>query len=241
MCAPVFGQGFWKLNVEVLQEKEFVEGLGAAYDGWVALKPMFVSVSEWWDWVKVRVKRYASQYQRRVTYLALFRLWLRSLRRIRIQFCYQFLGMILYPFLHPLRLLSRGRLRLLHGIQFWVLAPVLLWARGLCGFLGLGVGFPLVPWPLVLRLRQLGRPLHRFLRLLCHCGGSQELFPPGYDVGPDPDLSSLAEGVALLTSVDMDTPVSWGDSVPPVGEVGASWALPTGRWRGCGEAPMPVG
>ncbi|KAJ8335374.1 hypothetical protein SKAU_G00387160 [Synaphobranchus kaupii] len=61
-CGQAFGRGFWKLNVSVLQDKAFVEGYEDAYGGWVALRPVFSSLREWWDWVKLNTKRYAIGY-----------------------------------------------------------------------------------------------------------------------------------------------------------------------------------
>ena len=54
---PNFGRGFWKMNVGILREVEFERGYKDMYAGWVALKPMFKSVVEWWEWVKWRTKK----------------------------------------------------------------------------------------------------------------------------------------------------------------------------------------
>ena len=54
---PNFGRGFWKMNVGILREVEFERGYKDMYAGWVALKPMFKSVVEWWEWVKQRTKK----------------------------------------------------------------------------------------------------------------------------------------------------------------------------------------
>ncbi|PIK49811.1 hypothetical protein BSL78_13313 [Apostichopus japonicus] len=42
--------------------QEFRQGFETRYKGWQTLKPAFASTSQWWDIVKLRIKRYAIQY-----------------------------------------------------------------------------------------------------------------------------------------------------------------------------------
>ncbi|PIK36382.1 hypothetical protein BSL78_26786 [Apostichopus japonicus] len=56
------GRGLWKLNCRILGEAEFRQGFETRYKGWQTLKPAFASTSQWWDDVKLRIKRYAIQY-----------------------------------------------------------------------------------------------------------------------------------------------------------------------------------
>ncbi|PIK34547.1 pol-like protein [Apostichopus japonicus] len=56
------GRGLWKLNCRILGEAEFRQGFETRYKGWQTLKPAFASTSQWWDEVKLRIKRYAIQY-----------------------------------------------------------------------------------------------------------------------------------------------------------------------------------
>ncbi|PIK38274.1 hypothetical protein BSL78_24894 [Apostichopus japonicus] len=56
------GRGLWKLNCRILGEAEFRQGFETRYKGWQTLKPAFASTSQWWDNIKLRIKRYAIQY-----------------------------------------------------------------------------------------------------------------------------------------------------------------------------------
>ncbi|PIK45950.1 putative zinc finger CCHC domain-containing protein 3-like [Apostichopus japonicus] len=56
------GRGLWKLNCRILGEAEFRQGFETRYKGWQTLKPAFASTSQWWDDVKLRIKRYAIEY-----------------------------------------------------------------------------------------------------------------------------------------------------------------------------------
>ncbi|PIK53029.1 putative zinc finger CCHC domain-containing protein 3-like [Apostichopus japonicus] len=50
------------LTVGILGEAEFRQGFETRYKGWQTLKPAFASTSQWWDDIKLRIKRYAIQY-----------------------------------------------------------------------------------------------------------------------------------------------------------------------------------
>ena len=56
------GRDLWKLNCQILGEKEFRQGFETRYKGWQSLKPAFASISQWWDDVKLRIKRYAIEF-----------------------------------------------------------------------------------------------------------------------------------------------------------------------------------
>lgn len=52
------GKGSWKLNVSLLQDTKVVENLKTKLTQWTSLKPLFNSVGEWWEDVKVRIKNF---------------------------------------------------------------------------------------------------------------------------------------------------------------------------------------
>lgn len=61
---PVFGRGFWKLNCDILREKDFIEQFAFFYKEWVDLKKYYSSVIDWWEGVKVKIKVLAQGYCR---------------------------------------------------------------------------------------------------------------------------------------------------------------------------------
>ena len=54
--------GFWKFNVEFLDDATFVEQFTEFYLGWRAFKPLFSCILEWWEVVKKRIKEFCSAY-----------------------------------------------------------------------------------------------------------------------------------------------------------------------------------
>ena len=71
------GKGFWKLNTDILKEEEFRRDFLLRYEGWQSLKPAFLTLTDWWEEIKSRVKDFAVKYcvvrarRRREEFLAL--------------------------------------------------------------------------------------------------------------------------------------------------------------------------
>ena len=71
------GKGLWKLNTDILKEEEFRRDFLLRYEGWQSLKPAFLTLTDWWEDIKSRVKDFAVKYcvvrarRRREEFLAL--------------------------------------------------------------------------------------------------------------------------------------------------------------------------
>lgn len=59
---PVFGPGYWKLNIEILEEEGFRELFLRAFEGWRSLRSMVTSPTEWWEGVKFKIRRLVQAY-----------------------------------------------------------------------------------------------------------------------------------------------------------------------------------
>ena len=59
---PVFGSGYWKLNVNILEEREFKNLFYRAFEGWVSLKGMAGTTTEWWEGVKLKIRKLVQAY-----------------------------------------------------------------------------------------------------------------------------------------------------------------------------------
>lgn len=62
---PVFGRGYWKLNVSILQESEFRALFYEYFDMWVEMKELCNSVVEWWEGTKRKIRPLAQFYCKR--------------------------------------------------------------------------------------------------------------------------------------------------------------------------------
>ena len=51
------GKGYWKCNISILHDLDFINELIAHYKLWSTLKPGFNSVIDWWDDIKGRIKK----------------------------------------------------------------------------------------------------------------------------------------------------------------------------------------
>lgn len=52
------GKGVWKLNVELLEDERLGRKFKHRYEEWQTVKDMYGSVSEWWECVKERIKKF---------------------------------------------------------------------------------------------------------------------------------------------------------------------------------------
>ena len=62
---PVFGRGYWRLNLGVLEEQAFCDSVAHFYQGLVGLKPFYAGVVEWWETVKARLRDFIQGHCRR--------------------------------------------------------------------------------------------------------------------------------------------------------------------------------
>ena len=53
-----WGAGVWKLNAVLLQDEESNKQFAGLYNCYRELKSHFTNVTEWWDWVKERIKHF---------------------------------------------------------------------------------------------------------------------------------------------------------------------------------------
>uniref|UniRef100_A0A8C9TDW6 CCHC-type domain-containing protein n=1 Tax=Scleropages formosus TaxID=113540 RepID=A0A8C9TDW6_SCLFO len=60
--APLRGPGYWKLNVDVLKEKEYRDLFYKHFKVWQELKSFCGSVSDWWEDTKTKVRTITRQY-----------------------------------------------------------------------------------------------------------------------------------------------------------------------------------
>ncbi|CAB1340604.1 unnamed protein product [Coregonus sp. 'balchen'] len=67
--APIFGRGFWKLNVNILGDLSFREAFKSHYEIWGDLKPYFGSLVEWlvaWDNSRPKAETLPAHFQHAV-------------------------------------------------------------------------------------------------------------------------------------------------------------------------------
>lgn len=64
-CAPVFGSGFWRLNINILEEEVFIKDFRVFFRGLVGLRPMCPGAIEWWEVAKERIKAFCVRYSKR--------------------------------------------------------------------------------------------------------------------------------------------------------------------------------
>lgn len=69
-CMPVFGPGFWRLNISVLDEDLFKQQFLGFFKGLLGLRPMCPQVIEWWEVAKERIKFFCLSYCKRKVRLA---------------------------------------------------------------------------------------------------------------------------------------------------------------------------
>ena len=62
---PVFGKGYWKMNMRVLQEEGVCVEFGRLFRGLAGLRPCFLNILEWWEVVKERVRTFCILYGKR--------------------------------------------------------------------------------------------------------------------------------------------------------------------------------
>ena len=58
------GNGVWKLDKDILQERDYVALITSLCSSWHAKKPTFPSLLTWWDAFKLRIKNVSKQYTR---------------------------------------------------------------------------------------------------------------------------------------------------------------------------------
>ncbi|KAI4890805.1 hypothetical protein NFI96_030933, partial [Prochilodus magdalenae] len=62
ITAPPFGSGYWKLNVEILEESEFQSLFRDHFAAWLGCKGDLASPAAWWEHVKERTRALAIHY-----------------------------------------------------------------------------------------------------------------------------------------------------------------------------------
>ncbi|XP_048854239.1 uncharacterized protein LOC125722031 [Brienomyrus brachyistius] len=62
--APVYGGGYWKMNLQILEERDFRHLFLDHFSEWQKDKPTFPSVAEWWESVKDRIRTFSMQYSK---------------------------------------------------------------------------------------------------------------------------------------------------------------------------------
>ena len=62
ITAPPFGRGYWKLNVEILEESEFQSLFRDHFAAWLGCKGDLASPAAWWEHVKERTRALAIHY-----------------------------------------------------------------------------------------------------------------------------------------------------------------------------------
>ncbi|KAI4896701.1 hypothetical protein NFI96_030906 [Prochilodus magdalenae] len=62
ITAPPFGRGYWKLNVEILEESEFQSLFRDHFAAWLGCKGDLASPAAWWEHIKERTRALAIHY-----------------------------------------------------------------------------------------------------------------------------------------------------------------------------------
>ncbi|KAI4902960.1 hypothetical protein NFI96_008177 [Prochilodus magdalenae] len=62
ITAPPFGRGYWKLNVEILEESEFQSLFRDHFAAWLGCKGDLASPAAWWEHVKERTRALTIHY-----------------------------------------------------------------------------------------------------------------------------------------------------------------------------------
>ncbi|KAL6481312.1 hypothetical protein MHYP_G00093920 [Metynnis hypsauchen] len=60
--APSFGRGYWKLNVEILEEQEYQSLFRDHLAAWLGCKSDFASPAAWWEHIKERIRALTIHY-----------------------------------------------------------------------------------------------------------------------------------------------------------------------------------
>ncbi|KAL6481307.1 hypothetical protein MHYP_G00093870 [Metynnis hypsauchen] len=60
--APSFGRGYWKLNVEILEEQEYQSLFRDHFAAWLGCKSDFASPAAWWEHIKERIRALTIHY-----------------------------------------------------------------------------------------------------------------------------------------------------------------------------------
>ncbi|KAL7852912.1 hypothetical protein SRHO_G00186970 [Serrasalmus rhombeus] len=60
--APSFGRGYWKLNVEILEEREYQILFRDRFAAWLGCKSDFASPAAWWEHIKERIRALTIHY-----------------------------------------------------------------------------------------------------------------------------------------------------------------------------------
>ena len=58
------GKSYWKLNVSILEEDNFIENFIKTYHLWKTLKPAYKNAFHWWESVKRRIKEFCVEYSK---------------------------------------------------------------------------------------------------------------------------------------------------------------------------------
>ena len=70
LCLPVFGRGYWRLNISILEEDSFKRGFARFFKNLLGLRPLCPGVMEWWEVAKKRIKMYCDGYCKKKVRLA---------------------------------------------------------------------------------------------------------------------------------------------------------------------------
>ncbi|KAL6476340.1 hypothetical protein MHYP_G00148500 [Metynnis hypsauchen] len=60
--APSFGRGYWKLNVEILEEQDYQSLFRDHFAAWLGCKSDFASPAAWWEHIKERIRALTIHY-----------------------------------------------------------------------------------------------------------------------------------------------------------------------------------
>ncbi|KAL6454983.1 hypothetical protein MHYP_G00365800 [Metynnis hypsauchen] len=60
--APSFGRGYWKLNVEILEEMDYQSLFRDHFAAWLGCKSDFASPAAWWEHIKERIRALTIHY-----------------------------------------------------------------------------------------------------------------------------------------------------------------------------------
>ena len=67
--APSRGEYYWKCNVATIEDRSFQAEFRSAFKWWLGLRPLFESVSGWWERIKVFIKFFVMRFSARTAQL----------------------------------------------------------------------------------------------------------------------------------------------------------------------------
>ena len=70
LCLPVFGRGYWRLNISILEEDMFKRSFELFFKKLLGLRPLCTGVMEWWEVAKKRMKMFCDSFSKKKVRLA---------------------------------------------------------------------------------------------------------------------------------------------------------------------------